>query len=195
MKRLFIAFDIDDQLRRELSERADRLRKELDGLVDAVRWLPPERYHMTAVFLGDTEETAVPGLREVLQAPQLPVKMSTRLGSPLVFPKPREPRVLVCALTEGVEPLKSLTEEIRQRIRGLSIDFDEKPFRPHITIGYLRKRPRQTQREIGETWLRQLQQEEEGGRVSSLTLYESVLKPEGPRHTRLFRRSLDNGRE
>lgn len=191
MKRLFIAFDIDDQLRRELAQRAEGLRAELDALADAVRWLPPDRYHMTAVFLGETEESAIPALRELLQTPELPGKLHTRLGSPLVFPKPREPRVLVCSLDRGVDPLKSVTEEIRHGLGRLGVDFDGKPFRPHITLGYLRKRPRQTQREIGETWLRQLQLEAEGGKVSSLSLYESLLNPEGPQHTRLFSRPLD----
>lgn len=193
MKRLFIAFDIDDELRAQLSQRAARLRQELDGLQEGVRWLPANRYHMTAVFLGDTDEGAIPGLREVLEAPELPVDIETRLGAPLVFPKPRDPRVLVCALTEHTEPLRELTDRIRRGLQEVGVSFDKKPFKPHITIGYLRKRPRQTQREIADTWLRQPVEGETGGRIAALSLYESVLNPSGPTHTRLFTRSMERG--
>jgi 2'-5' RNA ligase len=190
MKRLFLAFDIDEQLRSELGQRA---RKFMDGLLElreAVRWIPPERYHMTAVFLGDTEESRLPRIREAMEELELPKKAEMQLGPPMVFPKPRDPRVLVCALREGGKQLEAVSTALRDSLGQREISFDEKPFRPHLTIGYLRKRPRRVQREIANRWLRETTEPSGSGKVTRIALYESVLSPEGPTYTLLFERLL-----
>ncbi|MFP4300429.1 MAG: RNA 2',3'-cyclic phosphodiesterase [Spirochaetaceae bacterium] len=188
MKRLFVAFDIDETLRRELEERARTFMDQLLELRKAVRWIPPERYHMTAAFLGDTQEFQLPRIRAVMESFELPQRVAVRLGPPLVFPKPREPRVLVCTLEEGATPLEGITEKLRKGLQEREISFDQKPFRPHLTVGYLRKRPRKVQREVADRWLRERSAQREGGAVVRIALYESVLAPSGPTHSLLFER-------
>lgn len=197
MKRLFIAFDIDQRLRSEVERRARKFMEELVDLRDAVRWIPAERYHMTATFLGETDESRLQQIQEALEEVDLPRRVEMQLGPPLVFPKPRDPRVLVCALQEGAKPLEALNSELRKSLRRREVSFDEKPFRPHLTIGYLRKRPRNILRDVANRWLKEVSDNSvnsddsysgEGGAVTQIGLYESVLAPSGPTHTLLFGR-------
>ncbi len=195
MKRLFVAFDIDEQLRSELEQRARKFMDELLELREAVRWIPPERYHMTAIFLGDTEESRLPQIREAMEELDLPRRVEMQLGPPMVFPRPRDPRVLVCALTEGGKQLEAVSTALRDSLGRREISFDKKPFRPHLTIGYLRKRPRRVQREIANRWLRETTEPSGSGKVTRIGLYESVLSPEGPTYTLLFDRLLSTAME
>lgn len=194
MKRIFIAFDIDDELRSQLEQRARAFMDALQELREAVRWIAPERYHMTATFLGDTEESELPRIRNAMEEIDLPKKVKMELGPPLVFPKPRDPRVLVCALREGGQPLEDVSDQLRRGLGKREISFDEKPFRPHLTIGYLRKRPRTVQREIADRWLREVERLGESGNVTRVGLYESVLSPSGPTYTLLFQRAFPTAR-
>ena len=188
MKRIFIAFDVDEELRSQLEQRARAFMDRLQELREAVRWIPPERYHMTATFLGDTEERDLPRVRDAIEEIDVPKKVEMELGPPLVFPKPRDPRVLVCALREGGNPLEEVSDQLRRSLGKREISFDEKPFRPHLTVGYLRKRPRKVQRNIADLWLREVERLGESGNVTRVGLYESVLSPSGPTYTLLFQR-------
>ncbi|HSL82843.1 MAG TPA: 2'-5' RNA ligase family protein, partial [Thermoanaerobaculia bacterium] len=56
--RLFLALDLPAEHRAEIGRRAARLKADLPP----ARWVSPENLHLTLVFLGATEEEAVPGL-------------------------------------------------------------------------------------------------------------------------------------
>lgn len=190
MKRLFVAFEMEEALRRSLSEEVAQFRRSLGEKAEAVRWVGAERYHMTAVFLGDTPEERIPKLKEILEATELASTETVTLGAPMVFPKPRSPRVLVRALSAGYEPLQRIAGDLRGALEQEGIDFDKKPFRPHVTVGYLRKRRTSLLKEITRFWVRQAWPEEPPGRVTNLILFESVRRPDGPIHTALWKEKL-----
>ena len=63
--RSFISLDLPLSLRHELSGHA-KLIAEQDKR-QKIRWLPPENYHLTLVFLGEIESAILSGLQFSLE--------------------------------------------------------------------------------------------------------------------------------
>ncbi len=53
--RLFVALDIDPEIRRRIGEFRDQMRP----YAPDVRWVGPETFHITLQFLGETDEGAM----------------------------------------------------------------------------------------------------------------------------------------
>lgn len=95
-------------------------------LIDKVRWVKPERYHITFRYfdeLNADELSAVLALTEKF-ANQFPIRCQTKMYSG--FPSSQRARVIVVPL---VLVEFSLPSELRTK----------KPFVPHVTVGYARQ--------------------------------------------------------
>jgi 2'-5' RNA ligase len=99
----------------------------------SLRWVRPERWHMTAVFLGDVDDGAVPGLvaatgRAVagLPAPAL------RLAGAGEFPGRGRPlRVLWVGVAGEVAPVVAACE---QAARDCGVRLEQREHVPHLTL-------------------------------------------------------------
>lgn len=137
MPRLFIAIDLPD-------DRIDRLRELRDETLDA-RWTPPDQYHITLRFLGDTNEAKARELRERLSGLDLPPFPIGGEGLG-VFPSIRKPRVLVASVNEDPR-LLALHGSIARVARELGFEEERKPFNPHVTLARLKNEaPRSVRR-------------------------------------------------
>lgn len=84
--RLFVALDIDADIRRRLAEFVADLRAHVPG----VRFVGPETFHVTLKFIG--ESSRVDELRRALEAVRAaPVELAFRDCG--FFPGPQRPRV------------------------------------------------------------------------------------------------------
>jgi 2'-5' RNA ligase len=88
--RLFLAFELPEDLRVRIAERVEPLRSTLPP----ASWVPAERLHLTLAFLGEVEEPRVTALDGALRpvfadAPRL----CLRLAGPGTFPPARPARV------------------------------------------------------------------------------------------------------
>ncbi|MFW6216021.1 MAG: 2'-5' RNA ligase family protein, partial [Alkalispirochaetaceae bacterium] len=101
MKRLFIAGELDEGSAEQLESQIQRFRTTFAREAEAVRWVARERYHLTLVFLGDTEERQIPGVREIVRQCAFPGIPELRIGPPIVFPRPSSPRVLARSVGAG----------------------------------------------------------------------------------------------
>ena len=105
---------------------------------DSVRWIPSLNWHVTLSFLGNIDGTRVESVaRAVDQARDGRGALSLRpryLGG---FPR-RKPRVMACAL-DPTPRLERLVERIRTALDEGGFEADDKPFRPHVTVGRLTK--------------------------------------------------------
>ncbi len=129
--RTFLAFEIPSDLRQRIDRRLRPLR---DGLPRA-RWVEPGAMHLTLVFLGEIEESAVAALRRELTgvfAAEPPV--SARLYGIGAFPEGKPPRViwLAVGISRDLSALQRRALEACRRAAGATPD--EKPFRPHLTL-------------------------------------------------------------
>jgi len=102
-------------------------------------WSREGTLHLTLAFLGDTDEDdvdAVAGALATAAAGVPPFRWTVRgLGA---FPSPRRPRV-VWAGVEAPEALFDLKQRIDTELRPLGFKPDRRRFRPHITLGRIRR--------------------------------------------------------
>ncbi|MDH3891964.1 MAG: RNA 2',3'-cyclic phosphodiesterase [candidate division Zixibacteria bacterium] len=188
MMRLFIALPLGEDARRYLGSIID----DLKPYADAVKWVAPENVHLTLRFLGDTEEQRLPKIQELLDkvvSGQGIFETSTgRLGA---FPNLRRPRVLWVGLDRNVEMLEKLARQVELGVRKLRFEKESKGFKPHLTLGRIRK----------PQGLDQLVERMESYTLEPLpltldriVLFKSTLTPKGPIYERLHQAMLGQER-
>jgi 2'-5' RNA ligase len=196
MKRLFIALDLAIPVVEQLAVFQEDLQELLaDEELAAekgdvrVRWTSPENIHLTMKFLGDTEDALVPMLRETLGQlvkPLFPFEVEAKgIG---VFPSPKKPRVIWSGFDEQSEEVLSLLQQALERdLEELGFQKEDRPFRPHVTLGRVKSRAKpdftQPLEDIGE-------QNFGKSYIKDVILYESKLTSEGPIYTVLDRFAL-----
>ncbi len=100
-----------------------------------VRTSPKFQLHITLCFIGEIPEDRVEEVGAIVSASVKGVKPGRiTLKGAGCFPNPKRPRIVYAGI-ESDMPLESLASEIRRRLATAGIPFDEKPFKPHITVG------------------------------------------------------------
>jgi RNA 2',3'-cyclic 3'-phosphodiesterase len=144
----------------------------------AVRWVTPERMHLTLRFLGDTAVSQLPALSEALD--QLAARQTafalqlTQLGA---FPNQRRPRVIWVGLGGETAVLARLKQQLDEALVPLGWPLEEKPFKPHLTLGRVKDG------RVGEQIPWQARVGQLAVPVTAVHLIESELRPDGPRYT------------
>lgn len=131
-RRLFFAVDPPEAVRADLARSLQPLR-DADG---APRWAAPERWHLTLLFLGAVPEDVVPALAAVAgDAVAAAPAMRLRLAGAGRFGSVRRPQVFWAGLDGDVEPLTDLARRLAESARSLRLPVEDRPFRPHLTLG------------------------------------------------------------
>lgn len=183
--RLFIAVRPSDEALAEVRAARDALRERLGD--DAVRWVRDENLHVTLEFLGTTDPTRIDDLVGAMwhAASSTDGPIGLDLAAPGGFPNVRRPRTLWMGVADPDRELARLEGELRAALTEQGYELDERPFRPHITIGYVRKRAGAAQRrEVGNA-VREADERRRAFRATELLLVESVPGPGGSRYTDL----------
>ncbi|MCQ2078904.1 MAG: RNA 2',3'-cyclic phosphodiesterase [archaeon] len=109
--------------------------------VRGVRTSPVKQLHITLRFLGDIEEEQLDRVEEIVNESLIGVHASRILLKGLgAFPNQRAPRVLWAGVETDI-PLAEISERISRKLRAAGIPFDEKPFKPHITVARVEGTP------------------------------------------------------
>ena len=126
--RTFIAVELPEQMRWETAELARQLERRVSG-----RFTQPENYHVTLAFLGDVAERDVVLATDALEAacagrpaPRLACDGLGKFGN-------ASDATLWLGLVPA-EELMRLAAAVRDELAARDIAFDEKPFKPHITL-------------------------------------------------------------
>ena len=135
--RLFFALETPSTVREEIAALSRMLRQTGAD----VRWETPARSHCTLRFLGDTEESLLPGLVQAAapiarETPGVRVRYAN-IGA---FPEMRDPRILWVGIEDPAGILLRLREGIDGALERLGIPREEKRFHPHVTLGRVRSR-------------------------------------------------------
>jgi 2'-5' RNA ligase len=188
LMRLFIALDIDEPIRDQITA----FRNEMHQLAPDVRWVGPETFHITLQFLGET--TRLDEIRIALQQVKSS-RVQLAFRDTGFFPNSKAPRVFWIGIV-GDENLQSLAAEVARAMLPLGFKSDASSFMPHLTLarsGSGRPRP-----VLGERPAPGLQQVREKlktmpppdfGTMTAheFVLYESHLSPVGPRYEKRAR--------
>jgi 2'-5' RNA ligase len=190
--RLFVALDIDSEVRRRITE----FRNQMRPLAPDVRWVDQETFHITLQFLGETNR--LDEIQRALQSVRAaPIELSFRNAG--FFPSPKSPRVFWVGI-EADQNLQELATLIGHALRPLGFEPDAAPFKPHLTLARAGSgRPHPVPRERSAPALQELRTRLESlgplefGTMTAheFYLYESKLSPAGARYTKLSRYPLE----
>jgi 2'-5' RNA ligase len=136
MPRLFVAVDPPAEARTHLDQALGQLR----GACGEPRWIPPERWHLTLLFLGLVAGSDVPGLRAALGAVVVgTAPFALRIAGAGRFGVGRRPQVFWAGLEGDVGALAELAGRLRSAVRPLGLAVEDRPFRAHLTVGRWRR--------------------------------------------------------
>ena len=174
MKRIFIAIKIEPE------NNLLRIHSSLKAILgdEKINWVDPANIHLTLAFLGDTEEERIK-----VAAIMLKQKCSSfgefdfNLSGTGVFKDFSDPRVIWIGI-ENSEKLVELHDAIKTGLDDTGFKTEDRPFRPHITIGRIKFI--KNINALKEVIERYRNTDIQKVIVKEVILYESTLKPSGP---------------
>jgi 2'-5' RNA ligase len=176
--RLFVALGLPEAYQQSLAELTGRLSNRLNS---KITWIKPGAWHLTLKFLGETKPHDAEAVRKALAAVRFD-SFPLRARGAGFFPGPQRPRVIWVGLAQGAGECASLAQCVNQALEPAGFAREKKEFRPHLTLGRVR-------RDLRDPW-KEVASEIEGVawpqiRIDDFTLYESLLTPQGPVYTPL----------
>ncbi len=180
--RLFIAINFPDATRTRLWNETAPLRE----VGYPVRWVDAHNIHMTVKVLGDVHGSRIDDVRAGLAKAVGDTKpFSLSIGRFGAFPSPKRPRVLWVGC-ENLPVLELLVDAVEREMSQLGFEPERggHAFRPHVTIGRVRRDARPAALRGIAKHLEGLEFFEESP-VDSVDLMRSRLGSQGPRYERL----------
>jgi RNA 2',3'-cyclic 3'-phosphodiesterase len=180
MIRSFLAIDFPKAEKEIVAGYIEALRR----IPSTVKWVNPYQVHMTLKFFGAiSQETIDKIILNLSPVASDFKKFNLTLNGWGGFPNLYRPRVLWLGFGGETEVLKDLQKKSDQALLPLGIPKEERPFKPHLTLG------RNKSNELNEALYQRLSQwpekESRPFPVESLILYRSDLKPTGAVYTKL----------
>jgi 2'-5' RNA ligase len=178
--RTFIAVELPEETKEELQGLARQLRRA--GI--HASWVKSDRMHLTLRFLGEIDEDQAETVADYLARGYAGrTSFECAVEGVGAFPNVRRPNVVWA----GVGPLEGGLADTQAIAEQAALEIGLKPerrrFRPHLTLGRIRK-PEQAGH-LGRALapLRSFRGKEFS--VGGVTLFSSTLTPEGPIYERL----------
>ena len=188
--RLFVALDIDEDIRGQIIRFLDDVRE----LAPEARWVRPESLHVTLKFIGEKSEAEAEKITLVLQSiDSAAVEMNFHGYG--FFPEARAPRVFWVGIEADLK-LTSLAEAIDEGLSPLNVPKEEHAFSPHLTLARGRGGSGSPRKQTGDGPGRSFQRLQEKlavlpapefgtMTVREFFLYQSQPSPSGSKYTKL----------
>jgi 2'-5' RNA ligase len=176
--RAFLALPLPDDLAGPAEEVQRALRDRLGR--EAVRWVPPESFHLTVRFFGDLGPAEVGRARAVIDevaAMQGFAPMPVRLGALSAFPSPARPQVLWLGVDSG-GIVEAFVIHLEALLEKAGFGPPDKPWKSHLTLGRVARGAR-----LARGWERSVSCPGAEGRLERIALMRSELGPGGARYT------------
>jgi len=126
--RLFVALDIDDEIRNRIARFLEGVR----GFAPDARWARPESLHITLKFIGEQPEREVEKIKTALGS-IAESQFEVNFRGYGFFPTARAPRVFWIG-SEGGTKLTSLAAAIDSNLVQLGIPKEDHAFNAHLTL-------------------------------------------------------------
>jgi len=179
MKRIFIAVKAEPE--GDLLRMFSLLKAALGA--ETIKWVDPSNIHLTLAFLGDTDETRIVGLKNLLKDKCTGFgEFDFILAGAGIFKNYRDPRVIWVG-NRSSERLTMLYNTIAEGLKHIGFELEERPFRPHLTLGRVRSiRDIENLKSVLE---RYRDNQIQTVHVSEVILFESILMQTGPIYNQL----------
>jgi len=146
---------------------------------EKIKWVKENKLHLTLKFLGDTEETQIPGIIHQLSDLQnIHNQISFNLKGLGYFGSRNNPRIIYSKIEDENELLHKLSLLINESLSEIGIKKEEKEFRAHLTLGRIKFL------KIEPLFFSELEKHHDiffqYVKVNEFILYESILEAQGP---------------
>ncbi|MBN2594948.1 MAG: RNA 2',3'-cyclic phosphodiesterase [Sedimentisphaerales bacterium] len=186
--RVFIAIDIDEQIRKALADSQQELQDKADIKRSDAKWVDPENIHLTLKFLGEVRDNQIMDICNITgdvagrhKRFELDVESVGHFGG-------KSARVLWVGMGQYCEKLLQLQQDLEQQLDLAGWPKEARKFSGHLTLCRIRNARAGVK-------LAQLAQEYKDFKLGtmpadSVSVYQSQLTPQGPIYTVLGRYEL-----
>ena len=186
--RAFVALDLDAGSAHAIAAAAAAVRAASPPTWKA-SWVPPRSMHVTAQFLGETDEAIAPALGEALVAiARASIAPPPAVATLTAFPSEGRARILVAELADTSGALGCIARAVAASTEPHGFAREARPYRPDVTLARLRV-PREVGPVIAASGVASL-----ALGVASLTLFRSDRVPAGPAYAPLARAAFPSPR-
>jgi len=179
--RSFLAFELPSKIRETLSAVSGDART----LPLNARWVPIVNIHLTVVFVGSVQEDQIGSIGEVARNVcygHAPFRI--KLKGAGVFGSRRNPRVLWVGLEGDMDRMSIFRDDLQKSLAPFGIEEENRPFRPHLTLGRFRKGAK-ADPSLDDLLLKYQDLNGPECLVSELVLFKSDLRSSGAVYTSL----------
>ncbi len=176
--RTFIAIDLDNEIKNNLSQLISRLKK----CSTNIKWIKQQGMHLTLKFLGEIPPDKVSEVESLLR--KVAEKHShflLKFKGTGTFPEGnKRPRILWLGI-EYNENLKIFQSELESELEKIHFPRENRKFHPHLTLGRVK-----SHQDLSLTFSELAKdREKDFGEmiVKKITLFKSTLKPSGAEYT------------
>ncbi len=172
--RTFISIPIP--VNAELSELLNDLRK-----FPGIRIPHVKQMHITLKFIGNVNENKLNTIKECVERSISNIKgSSVELKGFGSFPENKDPKVIWVGIKTDL-PLKKISDSIGKELDNFKIDYDDKPFKPHMTVGRINEHT-----DISEILSKYEDKSFYTVNCNSIKIMKSEFLSTGTKHTVLF---------
>ncbi len=177
--RCFIAIEFPEELKNNI----DTYIEQLKATRADVKWVLSKNLHLTLKFLGGTPEYLLVEInKRLLSIAKLHNSFYIQIFGAGVFPNIKHPRVVWLGIQDSEEIIK-LQQDIDESIAEFGFEREDRPFKPHLTIGRVRS---MKNRDMMIKELATLKDVDFGKiEVRYISVMKSELKPGGAEYFRL----------
>jgi len=182
------------ELPKAILSKIEEVQGDLRSTHADVRWVSPEKIHLSLKFFGNIEESRIDPIFKSIEEPvRNTPPFSVRVRGAGAFPSLKNPRVIWMGLADGKEMLISLQEQIEASLGKIGFEPEDRPFQPHLTLGRMKSSREKV--ELVRRMERYTEEEFGDFRVERVILFKSDLRPSGPIYTPLreMKLGLTNG--
>ena len=179
--RSFFAFEIPDVVKNEL----ESLLKPTRQLFLPMRWVDINNTHLTLLFLGDVEQKAIDLVKpkvEAICSKRNSFNLAVEGGG--LFGTKKRPKVLWAGISGLPEDIDIFKNTIEKQFEPFGIKPEERPFKPHLTLGRFKDRP--DEKAILKCLTEFKNFRSSVFNVNELVLFKSDLSSKGATYTKIF---------
>jgi 2'-5' RNA ligase len=177
--RCFIAIDVPEDIKNSISI----LIKGINHRAKGIKWVPPEKIHLTLKFLGEIKEERIKEIKDRLDSissnhRDFDISVS-KIGG---FPSLKNPNVLWIGIDYS-EDLKRLYEDVEDAMFDLGFEKENRKFFPHLTIARMKDK-----RDIDPIIKSLIAFKDKFFgylKVEEILLMKSVLRPSGAEYSKI----------
>ncbi len=183
--RTFVAIELDDDLKRGLTETQDLLKGR--GIADLVRWVKSGGIHLTLKFLGNVPADTINEIVVAISQGSQGIRpFALSFGGLGCFPSPSRPNVIWIGVDGDTETLTRLQGSIEDRLSVLGYPPEKRKYTPHLTLGRVARHVETGERRhLGRLIEKQSIDLLGEMTVLKVSLMKSELSPAGAKYTRL----------